>query len=130
MTTTGPNRILDEFAKLMTDAAGAAQGVRREVETAFRAQAERLLNSMEVVQREEFEAVRDMAVKARAENKALAARIEALEARIAELAGAAGSAEGRGSGSQGHVPKNNSPLLFHKARQRKSLFGESLIRLP
>ena len=82
---TGPNRILDEFAKLMTDAAGAAQGVRREVETAFRAQAERLLNSMEVVQREEFEAVRDMAVKARAENKALAARIEALEARIAGI---------------------------------------------
>src|SRR5258708_4680197 len=77
MTTTGPNRILDEFAKLMTDAAGAAQGVRREVETAFKAQAERLLNSMEVVQREEFEAVRDMAVKARAENKALAARIDA-----------------------------------------------------
>ena len=71
----------------MTDAAGAAQGVRREVETAFKAQAERLLNSMEVVQREEFEAVRDMAVKARAENKALAARIDALEARIAELDG-------------------------------------------
>ena len=67
----------------MTDAAGAAQGVRREVETAFRAQAERLLNSMDVVQREEFEAVRDMAVKARAENKALAARIDALEAQIA-----------------------------------------------
>ena len=88
MTTTGPNRILDEFAKLFTDAAGAAQGVRREVETAFKAQAERLLNSMEVVQREEFEAVRDMAVKARAENKALAARIDSLEARIAELAGA------------------------------------------
>ncbi|TKB11569.1 MAG: accessory factor UbiK family protein, partial [Mesorhizobium sp.] len=43
---TGPNRILDEFAKLMTDAAGAAQGVRREVETAFRVQAERILNSM------------------------------------------------------------------------------------
>ena len=84
---TGPNRILDEFAKLMTDAAGAAQGVRREVETAFRAQAERLLNSMEVVQREEFEAVRDMSVKARAENKALAARIEALETRISGVGG-------------------------------------------
>src|SRR5262245_12725060 len=83
MTSAGPNRILDEFAKLLTDAAGAAQGVRREVEQAFRAQAERLLNSMEVVQREEFEAVRDMAVKARAENKALTARIEALEAKIA-----------------------------------------------
>ena len=57
---TGPNRLLDELAKLMTDAAGAAQGVRREVEQAFRAQAERLLNSMEVVQREEFEAPWDV----------------------------------------------------------------------
>lgn len=84
MTTAGPNRILDELAKLMTDAAGAAQGVRREVEQAFRAQAERLLNTMEVVQREEFEAVRDMALKARAENKALAARLEALEAKLAK----------------------------------------------
>src|SRR4051794_24965040 len=88
---TGPNRLLDELAKLMTDAAGAAQGVRREVEQAFRAQAERLLNSMEVVQREEFEAVRDMAVKARAENKALTARIEALEARLAGNAGSGAS---------------------------------------
>lgn len=80
--TTGPNRLLDDFAKLMTDAAGAAQGVRREVETAFRAQAERILNSMDVVQREEFEAMREMAVKARAENKELAARVAALEAKI------------------------------------------------
>ena len=101
MTTTGPNRILDELAKLFTDAAGAAQGVRREMETAFKAQAERLLNSMEVVQREEFEAVREMAVKARAENKALAARIEALEAKISGVGGSAvvegtsaGAAEG------------------------------------
>lgn len=85
--STGPNRILDEFAKLMTDAAGAAQGVRREVETAFKTQAEKVLNSMEVVQREEFEAAREMAVKARAENKALTARIAALEAKIAELSG-------------------------------------------
>ncbi|MDR7034816.1 accessory factor UbiK family protein [Mesorhizobium sp. BE184] len=88
--STGPNRILDEFAKLVTDAAGAAQGVRREVETAVRAQAERILGSMDVVQREEFEAVRDMATKAREENAKLAARIEALEAR---LAGQAGTAE-------------------------------------
>lgn len=85
--STGPNRILDELAKLVTDAAGAAQGVRREVETAFRGQAERILNSMEVVQREEFEAARDMAAKAREENARLSARIEALEARLAELAG-------------------------------------------
>jgi len=88
MTTTGPNRILDEFAKLMTDAAGAAQGVRREVETAFRAQAERMLNSMELVQREEFEAVREMAVKARAENDRLAARLAALEEKLSGSASA------------------------------------------
>ena len=78
----GPNRILDEFAKLMTDAAGAAQGVRREMETAFRGQAERILNSMDVVQREEFEAVREMALKARAENETLAARLAQLEAQL------------------------------------------------
>jgi BMFP domain-containing protein YqiC len=87
--TTGPNRILDDFAKLMTDAAGAAQGVRREMETAFRAQAERILNSMDVVQREEFEAMRDMAVKARAENKKLAARLDEIEAKLAALSGEA-----------------------------------------
>ncbi len=89
--STGPNRILDEFAKLMTDAAGAAQGVRREVETAFRAQAERILNSMDMVQREEFEAAREMAAKAREENARLAARIEALEARLAGTADNGGS---------------------------------------
>ncbi|MER2534289.1 MAG: accessory factor UbiK family protein [Rhizobiaceae bacterium] len=93
--STGPNRILDEFAKLMTDAAGAAQGVRREVETAFRGQAEKILNTMDVVQREEFEAVRDMAVKARAENKALAARLEALEARLAGAESPAASPDGK-----------------------------------
>jgi BMFP domain-containing protein YqiC len=96
--STGPNRILDEFAKLMTDAAGAAQGVRREVETAVKGQAERILNSMDVVQREEFEAAREMATKAREENVRLAARIEALEAKLAELAGSA-SNRGRGKAS-------------------------------
>jgi BMFP domain-containing protein YqiC len=90
--STGPNRILDEFAKLMTDAAGAAQGVRREVETAFKGQAERILNTMDVVQREEFEAAREMAAKAREENTRLAERIEALEANLAELAGDAAPA--------------------------------------
>ncbi|MBP2236749.1 BMFP domain-containing protein YqiC [Sinorhizobium kostiense] len=81
--STGTNRILDDFAKLMTDAAGAAQGVRREFEAAFRAQAEGWLNSLDVVKREEFEAVREMAVRARDENDVLRARLEALEARLA-----------------------------------------------
>lgn len=84
--TTGPNRILDEFAKLMTDAAGAAQGMRREVETAFRAQAERIFNSMDMVQREEFEVVREMALKARARNEELSARIAELEAKLGSAA--------------------------------------------
>ena len=74
MSTTGTNRILDEFAKLMTDAAGAAQGVRKEAEAALHAQADRWLNSLDVVKREEFDAVREMAIKARDENDALRAR--------------------------------------------------------
>lgn len=78
----GQNRIFDEFAKLMTDAAGAAQGVKREVETAFRSQAERFLADMDLVKRDEFDAVKEMAANARAENEALKRRIEALEAQL------------------------------------------------
>jgi BMFP domain-containing protein YqiC len=85
--SNGPNRILDEFAKLMTDAAGAAQGVRKEVEGAFRAQGEKLLNSMDLVKREEFDAVTEMAQNARAENESLKQSLAALEARIAVLEG-------------------------------------------
>ena len=81
MTQTS-NRIMDEFAKLMNDAAGAAQGVKREIENAVRSQMERFLGDMDVVQREEFEAVREMAVKARRENDALAKKIAALEAKL------------------------------------------------
>ncbi len=84
MTQTN-NRLLDEFAKLMTDAAGAAQGVRREVETMMKAQGERILSGMDLVQREEFEAVKEMAVKARDENTALSERIAKLEAELAAL---------------------------------------------
>ncbi|MBP1852621.1 accessory factor UbiK family protein [Rhizobium halophytocola] len=81
--STGTNRMMDEFAKLMTDAAGAAQGVRQEVETAFQAQAERWLNNMDVVRRQEFDVVREMALKAREENDALQLRIAALEEKLA-----------------------------------------------
>jgi len=78
------NRLFDELAKAMTDAAGAAQGVRREVETLVRGQADRVMAEMDVVRREEFEAVREMAEKARLENEALAERIAKLEARVAQ----------------------------------------------
>ncbi len=74
------NRIFDEFARLANDAAGVASGVRREVETMVRSQAERILRGMDVVTREEHEAVKEMAAKAREENERLAARIAALEA--------------------------------------------------
>ena len=60
MTQTS-NRFFDEIARLMNDAAGVAQGLRREVETLFRSQAERWLADLDLVKREEFEAVREMA---------------------------------------------------------------------
>jgi BMFP domain-containing protein YqiC len=81
MTQT-TNRFFDEVARLMNDAAGVAQGVRREFDTLFRTQAERILRELDVVQREEFEAVKDMARLAREENEALKARIAALEAKL------------------------------------------------
>ncbi len=81
MTQTN-NRLLDELAKLLTDAAGAAQGVQREVSTLVRAQGERIVRDMDLVSREEFEAVKAMAQKAREENEALANRLAALEARF------------------------------------------------
>jgi BMFP domain-containing protein YqiC len=79
------SRIFDDLAKLMSDAAGAADGMRREVEGVMRAQGERVMGAMELVQREEFEAVKAMAVKAREENEKLAARLAALETELARL---------------------------------------------
>jgi BMFP domain-containing protein YqiC len=77
------NRFFDEVARLMNDAAGTAQGVRREFETLFRNQAERILRELDVVRREDFEAVKDMARIAREENEALKARVAALEGALA-----------------------------------------------
>ena len=85
MTQT-TSRFFDEVAKLMTDAAGAAHGVRKEVETTLRAQVERILNEFDVVQRDEFEAVKAMAQKSRQENESLEARIAELEEMLAYLA--------------------------------------------
>jgi BMFP domain-containing protein YqiC len=81
MTQT-TNRFFDEMARLMNDAAGAASGVRREFDTIFRNQADRILRDLDVVRREEFEAVKEMARLAREENEALKARLVALEAKL------------------------------------------------
>ena len=83
MTQTS-NRFFDDMARLMNDAAGVAQGVRREFDAIFRTQAERILRDLDVVLRDEFEAVKDMARLAREENEALKARIAALEAKLAD----------------------------------------------
>ena len=92
------NRFFDEMARLMNDAAGAAQGMRREVETLFRGQADRFLRDLDVVKREEFEAVKDMARLAREENEALKARVAALEAALGKT-GTAGDTTSGGIGS-------------------------------
>jgi BMFP domain-containing protein YqiC len=81
MTQT-TNRFFDEIGRLMNDAAGAAQGVKREVDTLVRNQAEKFLRDLDVVKREEFEAVKDMARLAREENETLKARLAVLEGRL------------------------------------------------
>ena len=76
-------RLFDDLSRLMTDAAGLAEGAKREVETLARAQLERLMAGMDLVSREEFEAVREMAALARTQNDKLETRIAALEAKLA-----------------------------------------------
>ena len=79
------SRFFDDLSKLMTDAAGLAEGARREIDTALRSQLERLLAGMDVVSREEFEAAREMTARARAENESLRERVAALEAKFDSL---------------------------------------------
>lgn len=93
MTQTS-NRLFDGLARLMTDAASVAQGVRREAETVLRTQVERWIADLDLVKREDFDVVREMASKARAENERLAARVAELEARLGVAAEAPGQ-EGR-----------------------------------
>ncbi|MFT7596504.1 MAG: BMFP domain-containing protein YqiC [Paracoccaceae bacterium] len=75
------NKILDDISQLMTNAMGVAQGAKDEADTAMKGLVDRWLADRDFVTREEFDAVRAMAQKAREENEALAARIEALEAK-------------------------------------------------
>jgi BMFP domain-containing protein YqiC len=77
-----PNRLMDEFSRLMTDAAGMAQGVRREAENVVKAQFERMMRDMDIVSRDEFEAVKAMAIAARDDTEKLMARIAELESKL------------------------------------------------
>jgi len=78
------SRFFDDLSRLMTDAAGLAEGARREAQTFAKTQLERMMSGMDMVHREEFEAVKEMAARARDENDKLAARIAALEAKLNE----------------------------------------------
>ncbi|MEI4231365.1 accessory factor UbiK family protein [Roseovarius sp. D22-M7] len=73
------NKMFDDISQLMTNAMGVAQGARDEAETAMKSMIDRWLADRDFVTREEFDAVRAMAQKAREENEALKARIDALE---------------------------------------------------
>ncbi len=75
------NKVFDDISQLMTNAMGVAQGAREEAETAMKSMIDRWLADRDFVTREEFDAVRAMAQKAREENEALKARIEALEGK-------------------------------------------------
>ena len=81
------NRLFDDAAKLAGGALGTLDGIRREVEALVRQQIERLLNNMDLVPRDEFDAVKAMAAKAREEQDVMAARLSALEAALAAGAG-------------------------------------------
>src|ERR1700680_3837100 len=81
MTQTS-NRFFDEIGRLMNEAAGPAQGVKREVDNMVRNQAEKILRDLDIVKREEFEAVKDMARLGREEKEGLQERTAALEAKL------------------------------------------------
>lgn len=75
--------VFDDFARLMTGAMGMAQGMNQEAKSFFRGQADRFVTEMDLVGRDEFEAVKQMAADARAEADDLRARVAALEAKLA-----------------------------------------------
>ena len=79
------NRLLDDLARVAGSAMGAASGVRGEFESVIRRQFERILGNMDLVSRDEFDAVKEMAAKARSEQEELEITISALESRLAEL---------------------------------------------
>ena len=81
------NRLLDDLARVATGALGVAAGMRGEIEARLRDQFDRILSNMDLVTREEFDAVKAMAAKARAEQETLARRVAALETQLGAKAG-------------------------------------------
>ena len=77
------SRFFDDLSRLMTDAAGLADGAKREAQTFARTQMERMMSGVDIVTREEFEAVKEMAARARDDNEKLARRVAELETMLA-----------------------------------------------
>lgn len=101
------NRLLDDLARVASGALGVASGVREEVEGRLRQQFERILQQMDLVTREEFEAVQAMAAKARDEQEALAERVAALETRLAAVEGGGKSTRTRAAKGGGTKRKSS-----------------------
>ena len=100
------NRIFDDFAKLMTDATGAAQGVRREIETTLKAQVERFIRDMDIATREEVEVLRDQVTTLRAENAGLAQRLSKLEGSGAGVERGGADLAGQSASPANDLPGN------------------------
>ena len=106
------NRLFDDLARVATGAMGVAAGMREEIEARLRDQFERIIGQMDLVPREEFEAVKAVAVRAREEQEALAERLEDLEARLSEAerqlsAQAAGKRPKTASSARKNTPKSS-----------------------
>ena len=82
------SRLFDDLARLASSAAGLANGLRDEIDSVVRDQLSRAIDRMDLVHRDEFEVVRDMAERARLENEQLNERIDALETKLAQVSGA------------------------------------------
>lgn len=108
------NGWMDQVAKLMTNAAGAAKGVRDEVGTMMRTQAERMANDLKLVPREEFEALKELTLSLRRQCEALRARLDALEG------GSSGAHDSAGHAATGHRAIRNNPIRrTSKTRRRR-----------
>lgn len=108
------NRLFDDLARVATSAMGVAAGMREEIEARLRDQFERIVNQMDLVPRDEFEAIKAVAVRAREEQETLTERMEALEARLAEAerkltaAKPAGAAAAKRTKAAGTAKKSSS----------------------
>lgn len=102
------NRLLDDLARVATGALGAFTGMRDEVETRLKEQFERILGRMNLVTREEFDAVKAMAAKARTAQEALEKRVAALEARLA------GSSPAKPPATASRAPRRRAPIAVKR----------------